>query len=418
MEHRGARNRTRAPLNWCLRRAALPCGITFARRFRRMKIALFPSAFHPNLGGVEELTRQLAHALARRGHRVVVVTQRWPRDLPAYEEFEGLPVHRVAFVAAPQGLDLRALKARALWNKRRREAEIETARIVRESDAELVHIQCAGPNAYYAHHAARALKLPLVLSAQGELTMDAAGLYQKSGWMRGVLREILGDAARVTACSRNALDDVENFAAPIALLPRASVIYNGISLADFAAVPNAHQPHRPYVFAMGRFVPQKGFDVLLQAWKRADLRDFDLILAGDGPEKAALQTLARDCDNVHFWGRADRADVVRLLCGCAWFVLPSRVEPQGIVNLEAMAAGRAVVASRTGGVPEIVLDGQTGVLVPPGHVEALASALREMAADAPRRAALGAAGLQRAQAFDWDAIAAQYEAVYREALGN
>ena len=381
-----------------------------------MKIALFPSAFHPNLGGVEELTRQLAHALTRRGHGIVVVTQRWPRDLPATEEFEGLSLHRVAFARAPQGWGLRDLKARAQWNKRRREAERESARIVAEAGADLIHIQCAGPNAYYALSAARELKLPLVLSAQGELTMDATGLYQRSGWMRGVLRETLSEAARVTACSRDALNDVEQFAAPISLTGRSRVIYNGIALRDFASMPGAHAHPRPYVFAMGRMVKQKGFDVLIEAWKRAGLDDFDLILAGAGPEREALEELARDAPNVQLWGRADRADVVRLLRGCAWFVLPSRVEPQGIVNLEAMAAGRAVVASDTGGVPEIVLNGQTGVLVPPDDATALAHALQELAAEPQRRAALGAAGLERAQHFDWDVLAAQYEEIYREAL--
>ena len=148
-----------------------------------MKIALFPSAFHPNLGGVEELTRQLAHALQRRQHQVTIVTQRWPRDLPAYEEFENLPVHRVPFTRAPQGYGLPALKARARWNARRTEASAQTAHILRETGAELVHIQCAGPNAFYAHAAARELKLPLVLSNQGELTIDATGLH-KSRWMR------------------------------------------------------------------------------------------------------------------------------------------------------------------------------------------------------------------------------------------
>ena len=385
-------------------------------RSRRMKIALFPSAFHPNLGGVEELTRQLAHALRQREHQVAIVTQRWPRDLPATEEFEGLPVHRVAFARAPQGLGLRDLKARTAWPRRRSRAESETARIVAEMGADLIHIQCAGPNAYYAHHAARELSLPMVLSAQGELTMDATGLYQ-TNWMRAVLREILRDAARVTACSRDALRDVENFAAPLSLAGRSRVIYNGIALADFAAAPDAATA-RPYVFAMGRFVKQKGFDVLIEAWKRADLTEFDLIIAGDGPEKTVLESLAANAPKVQFWGRAERADVVRLLHGCAWFVLPSRVEPQGIVNLEAMAAGRAVVASRTGGVPEIVLDGETGVLVEPNNVESLASALRAMAAQPARRAELGAAGQARAQSFDWNVLAAQYEKVYREALAK
>ena len=383
-----------------------------------MKIALFPSAFHPNLGGVEELTRQLAHALKRRGHQIVIVTQRWPRDLPAYEEYENLPVHRVAFTRAPQGLSLRALKARIEWKRRRLEAENETARIVSRASADLVHVQCAGPNAFYAHSTARQLDLPMVLSAQGELTIDATGLY-RTNWMREVLCEILRDAARVTACSRDSLRDVENFAAPISLAGRSRVIYNGISLRDFAAAPDAATSGvnaRPYVLALGRFVRQKGFDVLIEAWKRAALKDFDLIIAGDGPEKNELQTLAADCENVRFWGRADRDDVVALLRDCAWFVLPSRVEPQGIVNLEAMAAGRAVIAFKTGGVPEIVLDGQTGILVEPENVESLANALRELAANPSRRAALGAAGKARAQSFDWDVLAAQYETVYLEAL--
>lgn len=377
-----------------------------------MKIALFPSAFHPNLGGVEELTRQLAHALERRHHRVTVISQRFPLGLPAYEEFEGLPLYRVAFVGAPQGWSLGSLKARATWLHRRGAALRETARIVSQIKPDIIHIQCAGPNAYYAAGAARALGLPLVLSAQGELTMDATGLYQKSGWMRVALREILGDAVYVTACSRDALDDVEAFAAPASLIGRSRVIYNGISLGDFARTPDAHAHARPYIFAMGRFVPQKGFDVLLKAFARARLENFDLIVAGDGPERANLRELARALPNVHFWGRANREDVVRLLRGCAWFVLPSRVEPQGIVNLEAMAAGRAVVASRTGGVPEIVLDGETGVLVPPDDVAALARALQELAEQPRRRAALGNAGLERAQLFDWDVLAAQYEEVY------
>ena len=381
-----------------------------------MKIALFPSAFHPNLGGVEELTRQLAHALTRHGHRVSVVTQLWPRDLPAYEEFEGLPLFRVPFSAAPHGWSLRSFKARAKWKRRRAQATRETVRIVKKIGADLIHIQCAGPNAYYALQGARELELPLVLSSQGELTMDA-NLYQRSDWMRQTLQQITSEAAQITACSHDSLNDLEAFSSA-SLTGRARVIYNGISLADFAEDWGTHHHPRPYVFAMGRLVKQKGFDVLIEAWKRAELGQFDLILAGDGPELAALKELAGDTKSVHFWGRAGRADVVRLLRGCAWFVLPSRVEPQGIVNLEAMAAGRAVIASRTGGVPEIVLDGETGLLVPSEDAQALAVALQQMADQPRQRAALGAAGLERAQKFDWDFLAAQYEEVYREALNS
>ena len=387
-------------LNWCS---------------RFMKIVLFPSAFHPNLGGVEELTRQLAHALQRREHQVWVVSHRWPLDLPAYEEFENLPLHRIAFVAAPQGFGPAALKARAAWRRRSGAAQRETARLVAQIQPDIIHIQCAGPNAFYAHGAARAAQVPLVLSAQGELTIDDSGIYQAK-WMRANLRALLADAAYVTACSRDSLNDVKAFAAPASIAEKSRVIYNGISLHDFTQMTDAHAHAQPYIFALGRFVWKKGFDVLLQAFARAGLDDFDLILAGDGPERAHLQELARGQRNVHFWGRAERADVVRLLRGCAWFVLPSRIEPQGIVNLEAMAAGRAVIASCVGGVPEIVLDGETGVLVPPDDVEALTAALQTLAEQPRRRSALGSAGLERAQNFDWDELAAQYEEVYRASV--
>ena len=380
-----------------------------------MKIALFPSAFHPNLGGVEELTRQLAHALVRRGHRIIVVSQRWPRDLPAYEEFEGLPLHRVAFARAPQGFGLRDLRARANWRRRRAQAERETARIVADMGADLTHIQCAGPNAFYALGAARALKLPLILSAQGELTMDATGLY-KSAWMREVLREITRDAARVTACSQDALNDVEAFA-DASLTGRARVIYNGISLADFASITDAHAHSRPYVFAMGRFVAQKGFDVLLEAWKRADLPAFDLIIAGDGPERGALRELARDMPNVHFWGtrRTRRCGALAARLRVVRFALARRAAGHRQPRSDGGGArGRRFAHRRRARNRD---RWRNRVLVPPADAGALADALREMASQPRRRAALGAAGFKRAQMFDWDELAAQYEAVYREALG-
>ena len=130
----------------------------------------------------------------------------------------------------------------------------------------------------------------------------------------------------------------------------------------------------------------------------------DLLLAGDGPERAALEQLARDLklgEKVKFLGRAERPVAVSLFKGCSFFVLPSRLEPQGIVNLEAMACGKAVIASKVGGVPEIVLDGETGLLFPGEDVAALANALTRMADDAALRARMGAAGRARAETLDW-----------------
>lgn len=95
-------------------------------------------------------------------------------------------------------------------------------------------------------------------------------------------------------------------------------------------------------------------------------------------------------------------------------MLPSRHEPFGIVNLEAMAAGKAVLATRVGGVPEVVVDGETGILVPPGDPEALAEGIRRLAGDPALRERLGAAGRERARLFSWDVVTEQYLEVYRK----
>jgi starch synthase len=114
-----------------------------------------------------------------------------------------------------------------------------------------------------------------------------------------------------------------------------------------------------------------------------------------------------------------KADVVQLLSHATAFVCPSVYEPLGIVNLEAMACGTAVVASAVGGIPEVVVDGETGVLVPydeqdPRGFEAgLATALTEVLSDPARAAVMGRAGRERAVAhFGWDAIARRTLEVY------
>ena len=117
-------------------------------------------------------------------------------------------------------------------------------------------------------------------------------------------------------------------------------------------------------------------------------------------------------------GMLAKREVIQLLSHARVFACPSVYEPLGIVNLEAMACGAAVVASRVGGIPEVVADGETGLLVPPDDPDALAAALNVVLRDRDRAAAMGTRGRARAAAeFDWTAIAAQTAALYRELAG-
>jgi glycosyltransferase involved in cell wall biosynthesis len=380
-----------------------------------MNIALFASAFYPHVGGVEELVRQLAREYNARGDKAIVLTNRWPRSLPAHEEYEGIDVYRLA-MRAPEG----SLKAHINYRLTHRAIEAQTLDILRRHQTQVLHVQCVSVNGHYARLASQALKLPIVVTGQGERTMDATRIYERSAFLNQTLRALLVEGDFVTACSRNTLDDLENYLGqPFG--ERARVVYNGISAQDFedpAVTPHVHE--RPYILGIGRQVPQKGFDVLLRAFALADQDpafDHDLLLAGEGSERENLEVQVEELDleeRVHLLGRAARPVAVSLFKGCSFFVLPSRHEPFGIVNLEAMAAGKAVVASRVGGVPEIVRPEENGLLVPGDDAGALAEALQRLAADAVLRDRLGENGRLFAQDFTWTRIAGQYRAIYEQ----
>jgi glycogen(starch) synthase len=373
-----------------------------------MNIALFASAFHPHIGGVEELTRQLAIEYRRRGIGVVVLTNRWPRSLAPYEVVDGVDVVRLPFRYRSG-----SLKSLISYKFSHRTVRKELLGLLRERQIDVLHVQCINASTAYAVYAKRTLGLPLVVSSQGERTMDASGLFQNSHHSIAIFHEAVLAADVLTACSRNTMADIQMH---VGVPPnhRCQVIYNGIRLSDLCGPQTPALHSRPFVLAIGRLVRQKGFDVLLHAWAQAQVRSCDLVLAGEGPERSSLEQLAKELNltNVRFFGRADRPSVISLFQTCSFFVLPSRQEPLGIVNLEAMAAGKAVIASRTGGVVELVEDGVNGILVTPEDPGSLAKAITALIADPLLCAKLGYCGRSRATAFDWSRIAEQYVSIY------
>ena len=196
-----------------------------------MNIALFASAFHPSLGGVEELCRQLAMELMRQGHHVIILTNRWPRDLPATDTIDGISVYRLPF-RLPEG----SAKAAINYHLTHRSIEREMLSILRKHQINMLHVQCVSSNAHYAMIAQKKLNLPLVVTLQGELTMDANQIFQKSPQAQEILRRALDQAQVITACSAKTLRDGEEFyGKPFG--DRGRVIFNGVNLADFVAAP-------------------------------------------------------------------------------------------------------------------------------------------------------------------------------------
>jgi glycosyltransferase involved in cell wall biosynthesis len=371
-------------------------------------VALFASSFAPHLGGVEELSRRLAIELRRRGSNTVVLTNRYPADLEADQVIDGIPVHRERF-RFPEWR-LRHMAGFVLGTSAARRG---VAAAMQAHSSQLIHVQCVSSNGYYALRAARRSNLPLVVTMQGELSMDAGQAFQRSPILRREWRSLLTRADVVTGCSQQVVDEAIAVYGP-ELAAKARVVRNGIDVSAVqAAAPESRD--RPYVFAIGRMVPQKGFDILIDAFRMVagEFPDHELVIAGDGPDRAALE--ARAGERVHFLGGVQPERAFSLYKGAAGFVLPSRHEPQGIVVIEAMAAGAPVLATRVGGVPETVHDGANGLLVDGDDITAMAEGLRRLLSDADEAKRRAEQAAQDVRDYDWARIADQYAQCYADA---
>jgi len=252
------------------------------------------------------------------------------------------------------------------------------------------------------------------------------GGYALSSWCE---RTAIRSATAVIAVSNGMKADIL-VTYPEVSPDRVHVIHNGIDASLYRPDPGREvldrygiDPGRPSVVFVGRVTRQKGLPVLLRAAQRLDAAA-QLVLCAGQADTAELQDevtglverLRANRDGVILIpGMLAKTEVIQILSHATVFVCPSEYEPLGIVNLEAMACGCAVVASAVGGIPEVVADGVTGLLVPPGDDASLAEAVNRVIREPGRAAALGARGRERAVAeFSWDRIAAQTAALYAQ----
>ncbi|MDX6258211.1 MAG: alpha-maltose-phosphate synthase [Frankiales bacterium] len=255
-------------------------------------------------------------------------------------------------------------------------------------------------------------------------------------------RSAIENAAAVIAVSAGMVPDILG-SYPAVEPARVSVIHNGIDTAEYAPTTDVSalekygvDPSRPSVLFLGRITRQKGLPYLLAAAHAFDPSAQLVLLAGspdtaeiEAEVGAAIASLQATRTGV-VWvpEMVTKAEAVQFLSAASVFVCPSIYEPMGIVNLEAMACETPVVATATGGIPEVVADGATGVLVPidpdptdpygaprdpAAFAASIADAVNGLLADPSRRALMGKAGRERAvEHFSWPAIAERTRQLY------
>lgn len=288
-----------------------------------------------------------------------------------------------------------------------RAAIVEHVRLLRRLRPDLLHVNLRTPYVCTAALAAGSSTRRVGVVAVEHLPLPTSSRRNKAV-KRLFARTLDAHVAVSDATARSVEAD--------AGLPRGSIrtIHNGVEdvATDTAPIPAAP----PYVAAVGRLEWQKGFDVLLAALVR--LPDVRAVVVGDGPERDALAADAVRlgvADRVMFTGA--RADARSVLARADMVVLPSRYEGLPLVLLEAMLAGRPIVAADVGGIRECLAPEETGLLVPAEDADALAAALRSLLDDTDRAVRLGREAARRArERWTATAMATAYERVYEEVL--
>jgi starch synthase len=247
--------------------------------------------------------------------------------------------------------------------------------------------------------------------------------YLLSSWIE---KTVVETADRVIAVSNKMREDIlAHFQADPG---RVVVIHNGIDPQRFRRTEARDHLQRlgvttPYVLFVGRITDQKGIFHLIEAAKRLPA-GVQVVLCASAPDTPEIEERLRRAvatmPNVRWINEMVKHEVVvQLYSHAAVFCCPSVYEPFGIINLEAMACETPVVASAVGGILEVVVDGETGLLVPPANPEALAAALTRLLKDPDTRRRMGQAGRRRVEAqFSWASIAERTERVYADAIAD
>lgn len=285
----------------------------------------------------------------------------------------------------------------------------------------------AGRHYHLIHtHASLAGRLAARLNGQPAVVMTRHRPDRpRTGWqrsLRGCWETALADG--VIAVSESVRDSLVAAGLPARMI---TVIHNGIPLVarrhPHGSPPAADRsPSSTIIGSVARLVPEKGLDTLLKATAllTREFPGLSLILVGDGREKSALTELSHQLGltgRIHFLGF--RADVEDIVAGFDLAALPSLSEGLPLALLELMAAGRPVVASRVGGIPEVIAHEDNGLLVPPGDPAALAAALRRLLTEEGLAARLGSAARATAEErFSAEAMAVHTLDFYRRVLAG
>jgi glycosyltransferase involved in cell wall biosynthesis len=387
-----------------------------------MNLLLITPFFTPQTGGVATYLEDLRRCLSQKGHNVYVLKPGESHSITLSQENPDGWVYEFALRSLwyPES-PLRGLIAffvfllPTLWR---------LTAFLKRHKIEVVSLEY--PVAWMAYIFIVRLWTPIKITI-GLHGSDVLELHKSYRYEQWLVKHMIRRADWVLAHSSSLLSQTEQ------LVKRRSDNWSYIPygvecsrLREQAATSGRALPAHSarYALTVAKLYPRKAIDILLESISKLGPRTHDVCfaIAGNGPEEQALQQKARELrieKQIVFLGEIENKDIPALLKKCEFFVLPSRSEPFGIVFLEAMTFGKAIVATNVGGIPEFVVDGFNGLLVPSEDSDALAEKIELCIENQDVRERLGHNGLSVVETrYDYPALIFRYERLYETILGK
>lgn len=422
-----------------------------------MKILLISSRFVPFTGGVENVVLNLAKEFKKQSHEVLVVASKMGKAKKSADLVEGIEVQRIWMNLPRSPLGYLAFPIRFLTGL------IDLIRLISKFNPNVINYHFPDDSSVYVWLAYLLSEMPIkeknqVLRSAPEpgseelagsqknasLTLNIHGndlqVFGKKSWYRFFLKKIIGEATRIVVNSTYIKDDLlENFPQT---KEKVRIIPNGVDQKFFQLEKNQKEqdvllscagcpliqagmcgPTEPeketgnYALYLGRLVPKKGVDTLIKAYAKVkDELDSNLVIVGDGDERKNLENLTQKLNlenRIEFTGFKSGTDLLQYIQDACFAVIPSRREPFGIVALELAAARKAVVASNTGGLAELLEDKKTALLFENGNTEDLAKKMVALEKNAELRKTLAENAKEMARKYRWKNVAESYVKNYK-----
>ena len=375
-----------------------------------MKILMLNHEFPPVGGGAGRATFNIAKELHKMGHEVDILTSSYA-DHKQDEVIEGVRIYRVKSRKKQIfDTDLLGILIYTFFgtNKLRK--------LLRQKDYDLTHSFFSMPAGIISLIGKRVYGIPYIVSLRGSdvPNYDPYKLNYMHKISRQLTRLIWRNSKKTVALSHG-LKDIALKTYPAL---KFDVVYNGIDTTIFKNSKRSKKNDTVRLICVSRLLKRKGIHHLLLALSQMNLNRVELTIVGTGNFERNLKKLVMELNlnkNVSFYGYFDNNKLPELYNEADIFVLPSLTESFGIVFAEAMACGLPIIGTRAGGIPEVVRDGENGILVQPGNVDELKIALEKLIKNKELREKMGEKSVKIIQQnFTWNKIARDYLGIYQE----